>query len=79
MLIKPAGQDDRSGLVARPLQGSDHVHFGVWKTDRNMAFAATTLRALISCPVDVMPEDLSVIHQAITRWIVLPGGSSGMS
>jgi len=38
-----------------------------------MAFAATTLRALISCPGDVTREDLAVVHQAITRWNVLLG------
>ncbi|MDQ4103056.1 MAG: hypothetical protein M3186_04875, partial [Actinomycetota bacterium] len=42
-----------------------------------MAFLSTTLRALISCPGDVMPEDLAVVHQAITRWNVLWGEQVG--
>jgi hypothetical protein len=42
-----------------------------------MAFAATTLRALISCPGDVDKGDLAVVHQAITRWNVLLGEQFG--
>jgi hypothetical protein len=42
-----------------------------------MAFTATTLRALISCPGDVTREDLAVIHRAITRWNVLLGEQFG--
>jgi hypothetical protein len=42
-----------------------------------MAFSSTTLRALISCPGDVMPVDLAVVHQAITRWNVLWGEQVG--
>lgn len=38
-----------------------------------MAYCSTALRVLISCPGDVPPHDLSVVHKAITRWNVLLG------
>jgi hypothetical protein len=38
-----------------------------------MAYRSTALRVLISCPGDVSPDDLSVVHKAITRWNVLLG------
>lgn len=38
-----------------------------------MAFQATTLQLLISCPSDVEQEDLAAVRNAITRWNVLHG------
>lgn len=38
-----------------------------------MAFQATTLQLLISCPGDVEQEDLAAVRKAITRWNVLHG------
>jgi hypothetical protein len=38
-----------------------------------MAFQATTLQMLISCPGDIEQEDLAAVRKAITRWNVLHG------
>jgi hypothetical protein len=38
-----------------------------------MGHRPTALQMLIACPADVVPEDLSVVQQAIARWNVLLG------
>lgn len=40
-----------------------------------MAYRATTLQLLISCPGDIEQEDLAAVRKAITRWNVLHGES----
>ena len=40
-----------------------------------MAYQATTLQLLISCPGDIEQEDLAAVRKAITRWNVLHGES----
>lgn len=40
-----------------------------------MAYSATARRLLISCPGDVPPRDLQVVHQAINRWNGIYGHS----
>lgn len=51
----------------------DHAGVGPLRHSDVMAFQATTLQMLISCPGDIEQEDLAAARKAITRWNVLHG------
>lgn len=57
----------RCGTTPTALNGSCTQSF-VQQRGGNVSFSATVRRLLISCPGDVPPEDLRIIHQAINRW-----------